>query len=314
MTKVSFIIPTYNREKEIVYCIKSLINQTLKDIEIIIVDDGSKDKTEEVIKNFNNKKIKYIKRTNHGIGNSRNYGLEISNGEFISFIDSDDYVDITFAEKMYNHAINNNLDLVICDYYNFYKNGTKEIIKLPKFNNTNIKNNKDILININYGPCNKLYKKELIKDIKYNENIKYEDMPFVLESIKKAKNIGKLNEALNYFLVDNKSETTIRDKKIFDIFKVLDIIKKLYKEQEYKETISTVIIKTLTNYNIQQRYQKDKCIRNNFIDKAFEYMKEYDKNFKNNNYFKNRNILKSIIEKNKLLTKIYCAIYNKIKK
>lgn len=312
MPKISVVIPTYNRSKELINCIYSLTNQTLKDIEIIIIDDGSTDNTESVINNIKDKRIKYIKRKNHGIGSSRNCGIELSTGDFISFIDSDDYVDSTFLEKMYKKAVSDNLDLVVCDYYNFYKNGNKECVTIPTFKNTNIKDNKELILTINYGPCNKLYKKTLIKNIRYKENIKYEDMPFVLECIKESKKIGKVNEPLNYFLMDNISETTTRDKKIFDIFKVLDIVKVIYNEEHYKDVVSSLIIKTLTNYTIQQRYQKDKNIRNKFIEEAFTYMKNFDINYNNNCYFKTRPILKRIIEKNKSLTKLYCNLYNLI--
>lgn len=310
MPKVSIIVPTYNREKELSTCIDSLLNQTYKDIEIIIINDGSTDNTDELIKTYKDKRIKYYNRTNHGIGNSRNYGIDKSNGDYISFIDSDDYVDNCFIEKMYEKANKDNLDLVICDYYNFYKNETKELVTIPTFNNTNIKDNKDLLLTINYGPCNKLYKKELLKNINFPEDIKYEDMPFITKCLKKANTIGKVDLPLNYFYIDNISETTIRDKKMYDIFKVLDLVKDTYKEKEYKEVLSTLIIKTLTNYTIQQRYQKNKKIRNDFIDKSFNYIKEMDNNYKNNSYFKTRPLFKRIIEKNKLLTKIYCALYN----
>lgn len=312
MPKVSIIIPTYNREKELSTCIDSLLNQTYKDIEIIVINDGSKDNTDTLINSYKDKRIKYYKRTNHGIGSSRNYGLEKSTGDYVSFIDSDDYIDKNFIEKMLNKVTKEDLDLVICDYYNFYKNKTKELVTIPKFNNTNIKDNKNLLLNVNYGPCNKLYKKELIKDIRFPEDIKYEDMPFIAKCLKESNRIGKVNLPLNYFYLDNISETTIRDKKMYDIFKVLDLIKDIYKEKEYKEVLSSLIIKTLTNYNIQQRYQKDKKIRNDFINKSFDYIKEIDNNYKNNSYFKTRPILKRIIEKNKYLTKIYCTLYNLI--
>ena len=112
--------------------------------------------------------------------------------------------------------------------------------------------------------------------------------------------------------MDNISETTTRDKKVFDIFKVLDIVKEIYYKDEYKEILSSLIIKTLTNYTIQQRYQKNKNIRNKFINEAFTYMKNFDINYNNNCYFKTRPILKRIIEKNKSLTKLYCNLYNLI--
>ena len=105
---VSVIIPAYNVEKYIAKCLDSLINQSLKDIEIIIIDDGSTDKTPFIIKDYANqdKRIKVIAQTNQKQGAARNRGLEAASGEYIGFVDADDWVDLNYFEKLYETAKN----------------------------------------------------------------------------------------------------------------------------------------------------------------------------------------------------------------
>ena len=114
MAKVSLVVPIYNSSKYLNKCIDSLVNQTLKDIEIILINDGSTDESEKVIKEYKDKRIKYISKKNEGIGKTRNRGIKEATGEYIAFVDSDDYLNEHFCEYMYKKAHADNCDLVIC--------------------------------------------------------------------------------------------------------------------------------------------------------------------------------------------------------
>ena len=311
MTKVSIIMPTYNREKIIKKAIKSVVEQSEKDIELIIVDDGSTDNTDEVVKNFNDSRIKYYKRKNHGIGASRNFGLEKATGEYITFLDSDDYLDNDFVKKMYSEIKKKKLDILVCDYIGFYENGNHEKHHIKEFTKTTLYENPDLINIVNLAPWAKLYNKKIFdnKDIRFPETIKYEDVNFVIKAFKAAKSIGKLNEYLVYYFVDNVSETLIVNDKVFDVFKVINILDSDLKDKEYNSAKETFIISTLCNYNIQQRRQKNKETRHRFINKSFKYMKDNFNNYKNNSYFKNRVWYKSVIEKSELLSKLYCDVH-----
>lgn len=306
---VSIIIPCYNAEKTIKRCLESVISQTYKNIEIVIINDGSIDKTDSIIKKYiNDNRIKYYNRSNHGIGKTRNFGMKEATGEYITFLDSDDYLPNDAIDNLYKLAQKNKLDLVVSDYYVDNKNIKSEKIKF--FPITNVKNNPNLIFDINLAPWNKLYKKELIENIKFEENLKYEDAPFVIESIIKAKRIGKLDKETYYYVVNPNSETTIRDERIFDIFKILDIIGRLVEnKKQLTEVYKTLCIRIICNYNIQQRYQKKIKTANRFINKGFYYMKKVDPKYKHSVYFKNRSKNKALIEKNKFLTKLYCFIY-----
>lgn len=309
MTKVSVIIPTYNREKYVKKCLESILNQTLKDIEIIIVDDGSQDNTKEIVNSYKDKRIKYIYKNNTGIGDTRNKGISLSRGEYIAFVDIDDYIDELMLEKMYKKANKDDLDIVICNYIEINEETKQEKkYNLLSFENTSLKKLPNIINKTNLGPCNKIFKKELFMNELFPTDIKYEDMALIIKLYTKANKIGKIDEYLSFFTIHEKSETTTRDKLVFDIFKSIDIISNILKDEIYKEELETLVISKLTNYNIQQRYQKDKKIAKEFIKKSFEYLNKNYPNYKKNKYFKERKI-KGIIEKSKFLTEIYCLIW-----
>ena len=318
MTDISIIVPIYNAEKYLNKCIKSLINQTKQELEFVLVNDGSTDTSEDIIKSYKDKRIKYFKNKNQGIGKTRNFGIDKATGKYIMFLDSDDYLATHACEELYKKAEKEKLDLVICNFYRVEEETEKqEEVKIPEFQNTTLKENKQLLLNVNLAPWNKLYKAGLLKknNIQFVEDLKYEDAPFVIEAMDKSKKIGYLDKALNYYVIHKNSETTIRDKRIFDIIQIVDKIRKYFsKRKEFTETVDKLSVRILTNYTIQQRVQEDKEIGMKFIDRAFQYMKENIPDYKDNKYFNNRGILRRTIEKSKFLTKLYCNIYRKKKR
>ena len=115
MYKISVIIPVFNSSLYLDHCLSTVVNQTLKDIEIILIDDGSTDDSLNVIKNYAKKynNIKYTSKENEGQAIARNIGIQMSSGEFITFIDSDDYIELNMLEKLYNIAKSDNSDIVL---------------------------------------------------------------------------------------------------------------------------------------------------------------------------------------------------------
>ena len=227
------------------------------------------------------------------------------------FLDSDDYLVTDACEEMYKKAETENLDLVVCDFYRIEED-KKEEIKMPEFKNTTLKKYPNLLLEINLAPWNKLYKRSLLEKnkIRFVEDLKYEDAPFVVETIDKAKKIGHINKFLNYYVIHKNSETTVRDDRIYDIIEIVDKIRNYFsKRKEFTEIVDKLSVRILTNYTIQQRVQEKEETANNFINLAFRYMKENIPDYKNNKYYKGRGLLRRTIEKNKFLTKIYCQLY-----
>ena len=315
MPEISIIVPVYNAEEYLKKCLDSLVNQTKKELEFILINDGSTDKSEEIIKTYKDKRIKYFKNKNQGIGKTRNFGIEKSSGKYLMFLDSDDYFSNDACEILYKEAEKEKADLIVFDYYRVEKGNLNEV-KIESFNATNIKDDPNLLLKVNLGPCNKIYKTDLIKNngIKFEESLKYEDTLFVVKAIYNAQKIIKLNRFLHYYMIHEKSETTVRDERVFDILKIVDKIRKYLKnDKSIKETVDKLTVQILTNYTIQQRYQSDKNIAMKFIDSAFDYLSENVPNYKNNKYYSGRSFVKRTIEKSKTLTKVYIQLYRTVK-
>lgn len=317
MADISIIVPIYNAEKFIRKCVDSLLNQTKKELEFILINDGSTDSTHDILKTYKDKRIKYFKNKNQGIGKTRNFGIEKATGKYIIFIDSDDYIEPTTCEELYNKAQKEKADVVVCDFYKVYDDGSQEEINLPSFKTSKLKDNPNILIDINLSPWNKIYSTKLIKEnnITFAEGIKYEDVPFVAEALDRANKIAKLDKKLNYYVIHGNSETTVRDKRIFDILKIVDMIRVYFKDKKYmSEVVDKLTVRIVTNYNIQQRNQKDIKVGMEFINDAFKYLKKEVPDYKDKKYYENRGFLKRTIEKSKALSKLYCRLYHMVKK
>lgn len=311
MAKVSLIVPIYNSQNYLEKCIKSLLNQTLKDIQIILINDGSTDGSEKIIKSFDDERIVYISKNNEGIGKTRNLGIDKATGEFLAFVDSDDYLNEHFCEYMYQKAVNDDCDLVVCDF--FEDRNTLVGIKFKDFKDTNLRETPELINNINLGPCNKLYKKSLFDDKsnRFEENLKYEDAPFVVKMLLSANRIGKVNDYLTYYVIHSNSETTIRDKRMYDILEITDIIVNDLKKVDYpNDSLVSLAVMILTDYTIQQRYISDVKYRHDFINKAFKYLNNLDPKWRKCSYLKRFPRLKRFVKISKLLTKIYCDLYN----
>ncbi len=315
MKKVSVIIPVFNCEKYIEKCILSVINQSYENIEILIINDGSTDDTKKILEKFSEKCIIHNNK-NNGIGYSRNYGIKKATGDYITFLDSDDYYETNYISKLVSYAEKYKLDMVVCDIKKVNEN--YELIgyeRTNNFNNTSLKNNPNLLLDISLGPVNKLYSKSLFgdKNNRFLENSKYEDAYLLPMLIAQASKIGKINNVYYNYLIRANSQTTTMNSSVFDIINVFEKVNKYLKTLSYYEEIKIHIeylnIRTMFRYTLQQKNQKDKHIANNFIDKAFEFL---DSNFlywrKNKIYVQNRSKLKRLIETNKTLSKLYIKI------
>ena len=316
MKDISIIVPIYNQEKYLDKCIKSIINQSKQEIEIILINDGSTDNSENIIKKYKDNRIKYIKTKNQGIGKTRNLGIKKSNSKYIMFVDSDDYIDKNYCLEMYNNIKKNNSDIAITNYKEIKNNTINKVdINIDKL--FSIQERPNNLSKINLSCWNKIYKSTLIKNnnIMFSENLKYEDIEFVFKCIINSKKISYLDKYSYNYIIHSNSETTIRDEKCFDIIKILDILNRYIKNNIYiKDDFNKLSVRMLTNYTIQQRNQKSFEIAEKFINKAFIYLEKNISDYKDDKYYIDRSFLQKTIEKSKFLTLLYCYIYIKIKR
>ncbi len=308
--KVSVIVPVYNVEKYLPKCLDSIINQTLKDIEIIVVNDESPDNSEEIIKKYlkKDKRIVYLKKENGGLGSSRNKGMEHAKGEYLYFVDSDDWIDNDTLEKMYYEALNNDLDIVICGYKKIYDNKEELITTPPYLIKETLNNQNSKIFNI-ISACCKLYKKSFLdkENIKFtSEKIWYEDLPFSLKILSQTSKIGFVNLPLyNYIIRENSIMNNDNINKNLDILKAFDDVINFYLDKniydKYQKEIEYLAIDNIVISGITRiiRSNADKKNKNEVIDNFLNYMKDNFPNYKNNNYLKtlsrNRKIIYRLI-------------------
>ena len=189
MVKISIIIPVYNSEQFLEKCLNSIINQTFKDIEIICIDDGSTDKSLKILNNFADKdnRITIINQKNSGPSAARNKGLEIAKGEYVGFVDSDDWIDLNFYEKLYNNAKKYDADIAVCGIKRLRSYKWKYHLKIEKEEFTTDTNKKFVLCDVP-DKCyvwNKIYKLQKLteKNINFEPDTYYEDRYFTAQAL-----------------------------------------------------------------------------------------------------------------------------------
>ena len=168
-----------------------------------------------------------------------------------------------------------------------------------------------MITKINLAPWNKIYKKELFrnKDNRFSVNLKYEDVPFVIQAIIDAKKIGFVPECLFHYVLTKNSETFTRNKRIFDILKICNIIEDKLKIYNYIAK-TELIVRILSYYLKNSRFLRDKTLRNDLIDAIFDYLNNLDKNWKKCSIIKANSFIKRTIITNKSLLKLTGCIYN----
>ena len=184
--EISVIVPVYNTEKFLRRCLDSLINQTFKDLEIICVNDGSADGSGDILKEYSG--IRVINQENRGLSGARNTGIQAARGRFIGFVDSDDWVDLDFFEKLYEAAVKNNADIACASIVRSRRFFEKFRINYQKEMMYTAIDDKVRAAGI--PECcyvwNKIYSREVIKDIEFKENVFYEDILWTPKVLRKA--------------------------------------------------------------------------------------------------------------------------------
>ncbi len=248
--KISVVIPVYNTEKYLESCLESLINQTLKDIEIICVNDGSTDGSTKILQNFAKKdeRIKIISQENKGQSVARNAGIKSAKGEYIGFLDSDDWADSTMFERLYQNAKNFDADISMCSVTTFnqktgfYNNSdpymTMNLFPQPFEKRAfTPKETYNFIFRICVMPWNKIYKKNFLKTHKilFKEGLNFEDNVFFYETFFQAKKICITKENLVFYRLNSETSYTFgkQDFKKLDFFEIFDLIEKFLKEKKY---------------------------------------------------------------------------------
>ena len=277
--KVSVIIPVYNTEDYLKECIESLVNQTLREIEILIVNDGSTDSSLEIMKEFKNKYpniIKIFDKVNGGQASARNYALPFAQGEYLGFVDSDDWVDSTMYEEMYEKAEKEDADIVICDMVDHFPDRTV-CYPSSRFENK---------FKVSPSACNKLFKRSLVKEDVFPVGLWYEDFEFTTMQLMKTDCISVIHKGLYHChcrevstMYNNNSE------KNQDILVVLEHLVEYVEKngwyEKYKNVLEYLYIDhvliTSINRVQKQTNEKKKIVINNLRK---EVLKKYNSFYK----------------------------------
>lgn len=318
MVKVSIIVPAYNVENYIERCIESLVNQTLQEIEIIIVNDGSTDGTKYKIEKFilaYPEKIKYLEKTNGGLSDARNYGIPSACGEYIGFVDSDDYVELNMFEEMYKKAKAENSDMVECDFIWEYPN--KQRIDTGRIYGSK----KEAFIYARVVAWNKLIKRETLEksNIKFPKGLRYEDTEFFYKLLPSLEKISFVKTPMVHYIQRSNSIANTQNERVKEIFEIWDNIFKFYKEkglfEEYKEEIEYTYTRFLLCSSLLRIVKVgDKKIRKEIEKRTWKELNNNFPNWKKNLILKKEKGIKNLYMKivNQANFKLICNILEKI--
>lgn len=296
MTKVSVVIPVYNVEDYLEECLESIINQTLKDIEIICINDGSTDNSLKILEDYAEKdgRIKIYSQENSGLSASRNQGIKLSRGEYIYFIDSDDYLELETLQELYVMSKSLDLDILIFKLINFYDD-TREKYTTNYYEMSFLKPYEGKIFNfdtiggrildIAVSVPGKFFKKSLIFSMKFPEGLIFEDNLFFAEAMLKAKNVSFLDKHFYNRRIRSGSITNTKTIKFADTIIIANRIMDLFKEfRSYDKFKKRLIEKKI--YSTFNRFsQVDEVYKEEFFNRIQEDFKNHEKEFKNDELF-----------------------------
>lgn len=266
---ISIIVPCYNVEKYVAECLKSIVEQSYENLEIIVVNDGSTDNTEREIFSFlDDKRLKYIVQENQGLSGARNTGLDNMQGEYVCFVDSDDFIHPDFVRTLYQNLVENDADISICGFYWYWENeklekdGNDEISVFSREEMMKIVGLDDRSI----VAWNKLYKKDLFNDLRFALGRVHEDEFLVHHIVWKAYKLVMSGRKLYYYRQreDSIMNSTYTDKKLKDAIDAID--DRIAFCQEHRISEKERFIRLKWHYLIYE---------NGLLDKNLDYAKTY---------------------------------------
>ncbi len=293
MAKISIIVPVYNSEKYLKRCLDSLTSQTFDDVEIVVVNDGSTDSSVNIVQDYlNDKRVRLINKENGGQASARNLGLVKSKGEYVIFIDSDDYVEVNMCERLYSTAING-YDIVLSDYY-IIDGKNRNYYKVWAGEEGNISLNDYLLTAV--CPWNKIYAKKFLIDnnFKFPEGIIYEDYASIPTLVNYNPKVYYLPEAfVNYIHTEvSTMRSDVYKEKYENIFIATDYLYKKLCDSQYKEELEYLIGYHFLYLGSLNFYRFDKFKQ---LDQIADFMKTKFPKWLKNRYLHNMNLKEKVL-------------------
>lgn len=297
MTDISIILPVFNGEKFIGKAIESVLNQSLNDFELIIVNDGSTDSTLDIITSFDDERIKVIDQNNKGPGQARNNGLEIASGEYVMFLDADDWFCEDALQTAYFEAKNNDTDISIFQIIKYFNGeySQNDWFNLNKFNESfenrvfNPHECGDFLFDISVSACQKIFNRKFLSKInaRFPCGIYFEDMPFFFYTFLNAQRVSIIKKHLYVRQKHDGSITESVDSKFLDTVPAGQILMDIFIENGWYDQYKFDLLAFKINgpryalMGIEEKYKKDLylLIKNDYESiKSSKYYEDYLEN------------------------------------
>lgn len=296
MKKVSIIVPVYNVEQYLERCLNSLVNQTLEDIEIVLVNDGSPDNSQTIIDRYKEHypdKIISIIIENQGVANARNVGLDNASGEYIGFVDSDDFVELSMFEDLYNKAKEENSDIVVSGFTKLYNKSSRNFqLGETELYGKSLKESPEILVSGVPYLWNKIFNRDVIEKnyLRFHDFKIFEDLLFSYQCYFYSNRISKYDRPLYFYRARRQgSVTNSFSEHFFDIFNVMDYLIKSAKETGQFENLEECLTYTALNHMIirweTKVIQEELEIKRRFFEESFKYIEDNFPHYKNHKIF-----------------------------
>lgn len=258
--KLSIIVPVYNAEKYLRQCLDSIVGQTLEDYEVIIINDGSKDSSGDIIEFYVNQYPQLVRALtveNGGQGRARNIGIGMARGDYLGFVDSDDWVEPDMFEAMYTAAAEAGADMAVCDALRF-GDGAERYLPISGYAEP---------MAIATEPWDKIYKRSTIADICFPEGLWYEDLEFVIKAMLCCKTVVPVHRALYHYRCGHASTMNNKNaEKNLDMISIMENMKGYMLPRGYREEFEYILIchlllDTINRVNIQDGENKQAVIQ-----------------------------------------------------
>ena len=249
--KVSVIVPVYKVEQYLPACLDSLVNQTLEEIEILVINDGSPDNSQQIIDRYSVQypgKIRPFIKENGGLSDARNYGVQFARGEYLGFVDSDDYVAANMFELMYSKAAEESADVVVSNYFNVDEAlVSKERLNIfkPDIFNRSVEESPEILLQSKSYAWNKIYRRNwyVQNNFSFPRGQWFEDSAVIYNMLYQANKVSCVTECLYFYrnVRPDSITNSVSNPKLFDIFKSCESIYAFYHAHTQSREVLTVV-------------------------------------------------------------------------
>lgn len=303
MCLVSVVIPAYNVEAYIKRTVNSVLNQTLSDLEVIVVNDGSQDSTLDVLSLMTNPKLKVVNQTNSGVSVARNTGLAAATGKYVFFLDGDDWLEAEALADMCRISERNGLDMLLSDFYLDNDGGIVKYVKRNEMKTADYLQ-ETLLGHVAPSVCGKLYLRTLFtqNDILFPAGLSIgEDLYVSVKLAYFSKKVEKIEQAYVHYIQRKESLTTSYTEKMYDIFKAMALIQQFLKQHDqYEEYAEKFVFTTFLHtyfFRINKHPRRGKEIHHAIYLMGKGKYKEYDQNHYVRHYLSQLNLISRMTER-----------------